>query len=98
MRRLHYADVACAARAVMQVAASERWSFCAMLIRQAQAAEEHRLATGRSHPSWGSGSLMEVARDHPLAPEPGFDDDAFRAALRIVLACLRKHALSQMRS
>lgn len=97
-RRIHYADVACVARALMCLAPQDRSAACLRMIRQAQSADAHRLETGRPHPVWGSGALMEVARCHRMAAEPGFDDPDYVAALRVVLACLQQGAVSRTRT
>lgn len=98
MRRIHYTDVSCAARAVMMVPSAHRVRLCLRMMRQAQEADVHRLETGLAHPKWGTGSLMEVAGLHPMAPEPGFENPHFLAALRVVLACLHQNAVIPMRN
>ena len=82
----------------MRLDAGERRAACFRMIREAEAGDAHRRETGRAHPQWGSGSLMEVARQRAQAAEPGFDDPAYCDALRVVLACLRQTGLSQRRS
>ncbi|MCE8006589.1 hypothetical protein [Aestuariivita sp.] len=98
MRRIHYGDVCAAARALMRVETGAQSGLCLRMIRQAQTAEAHRRETGRPHPLWGTGSLMEVARCHPLAAEPGFENPDYCAAMRLVLGCLMQQALSQRRT
>ncbi len=98
MRRIHYADVSCAARALMPVAEDARWDACRQMIARAEVADAYRCATGRLHPKWGSGSLMEVARLVPLPPEPGFDNLAFRAAFQVLLTCLDEKTVTPTRS
>ena len=95
MRRMHYADVAAAARALLTVRPCERPGLCMRLIRQAQCADAHRRETGKAHPLWGSGALMEVARCHKLPPEPGFEDKDYLDAFRLVLECVRKAEIIQ---
>ncbi len=95
MRRIHYADVSSAARALMTRAVADRVRVCLRMIRQAEVADAHRLATGKAHPKWGTGSLMEVARLHPMAAEPGFENPSYVAALRVVLTCLHQNAFNR---
>ena len=95
MRRILYADVASTARALMPLAVTDRVRICLRMKHQAETADAHRLATGEAHPKWGTGSLMEVARVHPMAAEPGFENPDYLAALRVVLACLHQRAVSR---
>ena len=83
------------ARALMSIPVANRAAICLQVLRHAEAADAHRLATGHAHPKWGTGSLMEVARLHPMAPEPGFEHPDYLAALRVVLACLHQSAVTR---
>ena len=78
----------------MMVAVPDRMRMCRRWIHHAQVADAYRLKTGLAHPNWGTGSLMEVARQHPMAAEPGFDHPEYLAALRVVLACLQRSAIT----
>ena len=79
----------------MPLPGPDRLRVCRQIIRWSQEADAYRLKTGLAHPKWGTGSLMEVARLHPMAPEPGFENPEYRAALRVVLACLHRSALAR---
>ncbi len=72
--------------------------LCLRLIREAQCAEAFRRETGRAHPIWGSGSLIEVARRRNMADERGFDDFVYCRAFRLVLNGLLAAGVSQKRS
>ena len=85
MRRILAGDVAAAARALHAVPDAARAARLAELIARAEAADQHRAATGRAHPLWGGGSLMAAARGQARGPEPDFDDDAYCACWIAVL-------------
>ncbi|WP_157440855.1 hypothetical protein [Aestuariivita boseongensis] len=82
----------------MMVPAPDRVAVCDGFLRRAARADRYRQFTGKAHPLWGTGSLMEVARWHPMPPEPGFDNPAYCAAMRVVLGCLQRRAFSRTRS
>jgi hypothetical protein len=93
MRPVLHGDVSCAARAMLCVPAARRPYFCAALIARAHAADLHVRRTARLHPRWGNGSLMAVARKHPMRPEPGFDDPEYCACFsQLMQALIRFHA------
>jgi len=89
MRPVLHGDVSAAARALLAAAAEDRQALGARLLDQAEAADRHRLRTGRLHPQWGNGSLMGAARRYPLAVEPGFDDPDYCACMILILQALR---------
>ena len=97
-RRNLYSDVAATARAVLAVPPPHRADFCLRLIREAQTADAFMQETGRAHPVWGTGSLMDVARRRELAAERGFDDAAYCQAVRLVLTSLLRSGISRTHS
>ena len=55
------------------------------LLAEADEAEAFRQETGKTHPRFGTGSLMSAAARHPRGSEPGFDCPEDRAAWRMVI-------------
>ena len=69
-----HGDVVAAARVLFCTTPSERKAVLRRLLRQAQTADQYRLACGRAHPLWGDGSLMVAALKHSPPKEPQLDD------------------------
>lgn len=88
MRRVLYGDVTAAARALLAVPPAARGALLARMFDEADAADAHRLRTGRSHPDYGTGSLMSAALAHPVAREPFLDDPAYAACMGQVFRAL----------
>jgi hypothetical protein len=57
MRPVMHDDVVAAARALLALGAVPRGAYVRAWLDRAEAADRHRLATGRVHPRWGNGSL-----------------------------------------
>lgn len=89
MRPVLYCDVSAAARVLMRVPQAHREERCAGMIERAQVADRFVKRLGRIHPVWGNGTLLAVARRHPIGPEPSFDDAAFCDCFEMVLKQLR---------
>lgn len=88
MRRVLHGDVRAAARALLAAPSEARGALLLRLFAEAEAADAHRLATGRAHPLFGTGSLMSAALAHPLAREPYLDDPAYAACMARVFEAL----------
>ena len=88
MRRVLHGDVTAAARALLAAPPAGRAGLLARLLAEAEAADAYRLATGRAHPRWGTGSLMSAALARPVAREPFLDDPDYAACLIQVFAAL----------
>jgi len=88
MRRVLYGDVRAAARALLAVPREARAALLTRLFAEAEAADAHRLATGRAHPRYGTGSLMSAALAHDVAREPYLDDATYAACLAEVFEAL----------
>ena len=88
MRRVLYGDVRAAARALLAVPQEARPGLLVRLFAEAEAADAHRLATGRAHPLFGTGSLMSAALGHAVAREPYLDDPAYAACMARVSEAL----------
>lgn len=88
MRRVLYGDVRAAARALLAVAQEARGPLLTRLLAEADTADAHRLATGRAHPLFGTGSLMSAALAHEVAREPYLDDPAYAACMAEVFEAL----------
>ena len=88
MRRVLYGDVTAAARALLAVPVEARGPLLVRLFAEAEAADAHRLRTGRAHPHYGTGSLMSAALGHPVAREPFLDDPGYAACLAEVFEAL----------
>jgi hypothetical protein len=85
MRRVLHGDVSTAARALLAATPGSRAALVARLLREAEAADRFRDASGRAHPIWGNGSLMSAAMAYPRAREPYLDDREYAACLVMVL-------------
>lgn len=98
MRPVLHGDVSAAARALLAAPQAARRALCARMLVEAELAHQHVSATGRLHPVHGNGSLMAVARNRPLADEPGFDDLHYCQCFEMVLRQLIRFHISQRRS
>ncbi|WP_380052806.1 hypothetical protein ACFE33_09830 [Falsihalocynthiibacter sp. SS001] len=65
------------------------------MLMQAEAADKYRKVTGRAHPRWGNGSLMAVARTHPIAREPFLDHLEYCAILAMIFERLLEWRIAQ---
>lgn len=97
MRPLLHGDVSCAARALYAVEPGRRAALCRRMLGAAEVADRYRTRHGRLHPRWGNGSLMAVARRHPMADEPGFDDPEYCRCFALVLEALAGFNLKRSR-
>jgi len=88
VRRVLHGDVRAAARALLAVAPEARDGLLLRLFAEAEAADAHRLATGRAHPLFGTGSLMSAALGHRVAREPYLDDPAYADCMARVFDAL----------
>lgn len=88
MRRILYGDVRAAARALLVVPDARRASLLERLFTEADIADRHRLATGRAHPAFGTGSLMSAALARKVAPEPQLEDRDYAACMALVFEAL----------
>ena len=95
MRRVLPGDVAAVARVLLAVPPAVRPLRVERLIRVAQAADRYRIATGRAHPRWGTGSLMAAASGMHKVVDPGFDDDDYCRAWALTLEALVRHRAGQ---
>jgi len=85
MRALRHSDVIAAARALIAVPAMARRDLCMLLLERAHCADKYTKALGKPHPFWGNGTLMGAAATFDKMPEPVLSNDAYRAALMMVL-------------
>lgn len=85
MRALLIGDVIAAAVVLVDQDESNWAKDVAQMFSQAHAADLHRLASGRSHPDWGNGSLMSVARGRSIGPEPYLSNGKYLRALKCVI-------------
>ncbi|HCQ66326.1 MAG TPA: hypothetical protein DIU07_14765 [Rhodobacteraceae bacterium] len=88
MRRVLYGDVRAAARALLAVPQEGRGPLLVRLFTEAETADAHRLATGRAHPHFGTGSLMSAALAHAVAREPYLDDPGYAGCMGQVFEAL----------
>ncbi|GGD40686.1 DUF7742 family protein [Sinisalibacter lacisalsi] len=88
MRRVLHGDVSAAARVLLAAPVADRAALVARMLREAEAADRYRLATGRAHPLWGSGSLMSAALARPRAHEPYLDEPDYAACMAMVFEAL----------
>lgn len=85
MRPVQLADIEVAARVLMAVGARQRVGIAAQLIERAALADQVRLATGKAHPLFGSGTLMSAATSLPSSPRPAFLGPDELQAIAIVI-------------
>jgi len=88
MRRVLHGDVTAAARALFAVPPAARPGLLDRLFDEAEAADRHRMETGRAHPRFGTGSLMSAALGHPVTREPYLDDPGYAACMAAVFNVL----------
>lgn len=90
MRPVMIGDLLAAARTLMPVSPADRRLACDQMISQTIAADKFRKRLGRTHPTWGDGSLMARALLDPAARHAISDtrNPDFRACLQTVIACL----------
>lgn len=60
----------------------------ARILREAEAGDRHMRSSGRRHPLWGSGSLMDVALRDGACAEPPLSDADYCLCLARVYAAL----------
>ncbi|KQI72697.1 hypothetical protein AN191_06725 [Loktanella sp. 5RATIMAR09] len=70
MRPLHLADIETAARALVLIRAEDRAAVMQDMIAKAALADRYRIAHGRPHPLFGTGTLMSCALRRAVAPRP----------------------------
>ncbi|WP_414897409.1 hypothetical protein [Rhodovulum sp. YEN HP10] len=88
MRPVLHGDAVAAARALYRLPAAERGRMIGALLMQAEAADAYRKRFGRGHPDWGNGSLMALAENWELPPEPSLDDAEYCRCLAQVFCAL----------
>ncbi len=88
MRPALQGDVTAAALALLAAPPPARGALLARMLHEADAADAHRLATGRAHPDWGTGSLMSAAMKRPRAPEPFLDEPDYASCQALVFTAL----------
>lgn len=94
MRRVLHGDVSAAARALLAAPPATRAALVVRILREAEAADRFRRATGRAHPLWGNGSLMSAAMTYPRAHEPYLDDADYAACMAMLFEALIARAES----
>ncbi len=94
MRRVLPGDVAAAGCALLCAAPSSRPELLRQMLARADAADAHRLATGRAHPRWGNGSLMAAAMAKPRLREPFLDDQDYAACMVLLFTALMRRGAS----
>ena len=95
MRPVQLADIEIAARVLLQVAPEARLGVMQDMIQRAEAADRFRTATKRTHPQFGTGTLMSSAAHWQQAPRPAaLGADALQA-YSVVLAALLANASHQ---
>ncbi|MEX5729273.1 hypothetical protein Ga0609869_002626 [Rhodovulum iodosum] len=88
MRPVLHGDAVAAALALMPLPEAARAGAITAMLARAGAADAYRKRFGRSHPRWGDGSLMALARGRPLPPEPALDDAGYCRCLSLVFAAI----------
>lgn len=78
-------DVISAARALRAVPPHRRAWLARRIVAEARAAAGYVAANGRSHPRYGTGTLMTAALKRAVRPEPMWDDPDFAQCLITVL-------------
>lgn len=92
MLRVLHGDMVAAARTLLAVPAPQRDALLRRMLVGADLAERHRRRSGRTHPRYGTGSLMASAGGWPQRPEPFLDDPDYLDCLARVIAALRVRA------
>ncbi|SFS08150.1 DUF7742 family protein [Yoonia litorea] len=96
MRPVTLADLEVAVRAIVRHPQEDREAFAVKLLGDAAIADSFRAKTGKLHPSFGAGTLMSAAMQHPLAARPEWAKPETLAALGFVLKGLdAKYGQSQ---
>jgi hypothetical protein len=96
VRPLHLADIETAARALALIAPEERAAVMRDMIAKAALADRYRLAYGRPHPLFGTGTLMSCALRRAVAPRPSaLGPDALHAFV-IAAKELRRYFMHQI--
>lgn len=98
MRRVYHGDVSSAARALLALPSTLRSHACQRMLDHAEMAARHVRETGKTHPIWGDGSLMSVARKSRLPKEPSFDDADYCQCFEMVLRSLVERVSHPARS
>ncbi len=98
MRPVLHGDVSAAARALLAAPQWERQKLCALLIAEADLADQHVRRTGDLHPIFGNGSLMAAARSRRLADESDFGDIQYCQCFEMVLSQLIRFLVSRTHS
>ncbi len=89
MRPIQLADIEMAARALLPVAPDARLGVMQDMIRRAEVADRFRASTKRTHPQFGTGTLMSSAAHWQQAPRPAaLGADALEAYFVVVAALL----------
>ncbi|MBL3572651.1 hypothetical protein JMK10_10530 [Rhodovulum sulfidophilum] len=88
MRPVLHGDAVAAARALYRLPATERGRMIGSMLLRVEAADCYRKRFGRGHPRWGDGSLMALAQNFDLPPEPSLDDTDYCRCLAQVLGAL----------
>lgn len=97
MRTILLGDIIAAARTLLYVHRSLRFSLLKILIQQADAAHDYHKRMSKPHPVWGNGSLMARANAEPQIVEPFLSDIEYLGALEMVIGAIiaRKSALGR---
>ena len=89
MRRAHLTDLNIATRVLMAVPMENYQNLAEKLTQNADAADKYRKKTGRAHPIWGVGSLVDACIGQIQAPPQTGCDANYLACLSTVMAVLR---------
>ncbi len=84
------ADIEAGARAICYVSPCERQAMASELCRRAGLADRYRKRLGRSHPDFGTGTLMSAAARFQQVPRPAQMNRGYLAA--VALICMTLHA------
>ena len=90
MRPPTLVDAVAAARALRAAPEADRPALLGRLFKEAGQTNRHMRTTGRVCPSFGGGSLIDVALRHPVVREPGLDDREYCRCLAAVLLAIAK--------
>ncbi|MFC7704989.1 hypothetical protein ACFQXB_12355 [Plastorhodobacter daqingensis] len=85
-------DAIAAARMLLPLPRHERAAMMDRLLYEAHLADCCRKRLGRSHATYGNGTLMDAAARYPRQDEPFLDDADYLDALLTVLSALRSRA------
>lgn len=98
MRRVLNCDVSAVARALWAVSRRRGHRVCTKILAEAELADLRVRRKGRSHPSYGNGTLMAAACARSLADDKGFDNPEFCQCFEMVLHHLIRFQLSRTRN